>query len=405
MPHDIRKIEASEFNDWRVMVRLAFNEHVHPDDIERLRTQRAELDRLYAAFDGRKIVGTGGIDSYTVTLPGGTKTPAAGIAYIGTAPDHRRQGIQRQMMSAVENDARERDESVALLWASQSGLYTRYGYGMATVQDSWRIATDHSAFVRHIRHHEDVTVRLVDADEAMKLLPRIYDRARETQPGFVDISDNRWKYILFDAERVRGGASGFFFLVAERHGNPEGYAVYRIRRTGDFDLGSLHVWGQAAATPEADTAIWRFIFDMDLVDTVTAVHRPVDAPTWWQLVDPRRLQRSREDGMWCKLLDPVPALGGRRYAVEDSLVVETWDGDSTTTYEIEGSREGAKCQVSHKTPDLSMKLADLSSAFLGESHFFGMVAAGRVEERTTGAARRADLMFGWNPRPWSPYFF
>ena len=109
--------------------------------------------------------------------------------------------------------------------------------------------------------------------------------------------------------------------------------------------------------------------------------------------------------MWLKLLDPARALSERRYSVEGRLVIETHDGDQSTTYELEGGPAGAKCQVSHKSPDLSMRLADLSSAYLGEAQFVTMKLAGRARELEPGKARLGDMMFGCTPRPWSPYFF
>jgi predicted acetyltransferase len=276
---------------------------------------------------------------------------------------------------------------------------------MATVQDSWRIATEHSTFSKHAKASDGVTVRLAETEEAHRLLPQIYDRRRAHHPGFVDISEGRWTYILFDADRVRNGASGYFFAVAECDGRPDGYAVYRIRETGDFGASELHVWGAVSATDEADAALWRFLFDMDLVYTVTAGNRAVDDPTWWRLVDPRRLQRRREDGLWLKLLDPARALSERRYTVDGRLVVETHDGDRTATYEFEGGPEGGRCTSSRKSPDLSMTLGDLSSAYLGESQFVTLSRAGRLHESKAGTARRADLMFRTFPRPWSPYNF
>ena len=96
-----RVITDDEFPEWRTLVRRAFNEQAHPDDIERLRNERADLDRLFGAFEGDKIVGTGGADTHVMTVPGGAELGTAGIAYVTTAATHRRRGLLTGTMRAL----------------------------------------------------------------------------------------------------------------------------------------------------------------------------------------------------------------------------------------------------------------------------------------------------------------
>ena len=62
MTIELRQVTDDNFTEWRKAVRRGFGDHVHPDDIARLREQRVEIDRLVAAVDTRsqRIVGTGG---------------------------------------------------------------------------------------------------------------------------------------------------------------------------------------------------------------------------------------------------------------------------------------------------------------------------------------------------------
>ena len=79
MTIELRSVTEKNFVEWRKAVRQGFGIHVHPEDITRLRNDRAELDRLVAAIDtgSERIVGTGGADSYSLTVPGGAVIPMA----------------------------------------------------------------------------------------------------------------------------------------------------------------------------------------------------------------------------------------------------------------------------------------------------------------------------------------
>ena len=67
-----------------------------------------------------------------MTIPGGT-VPCGGTTIVSVAPTHRRQGLLRAMMRRHLDDVREHEEPIAALWASDSAIYGRFGYGMATV--------------------------------------------------------------------------------------------------------------------------------------------------------------------------------------------------------------------------------------------------------------------------------
>ena len=110
-----------------------------------------------------------------------------------------------------------------------------------------------------------------------------------------------------------------------------------------------------AATKEANTALWRFCFDTDLISCTEALRRPVDDPLPWMLADPRRLQRSTRDGLWVRIIDVSASLKLRRYMQSDRLVLEVQDGLcpwNEGRFELEGSSEAATCRASSSSPDL-----------------------------------------------------
>ena len=116
----------------------------------RLRRQ-FEAERSLAAFDpalpaGRGgLVGTTGVYSFQMAVPGAV-FPVAGVTAVSVLPTHRRRGILRSLMQRQIADIASRgDEPIAALWASETPLYGRYGYGRASSHASFQFGRGEGA--------------------------------------------------------------------------------------------------------------------------------------------------------------------------------------------------------------------------------------------------------------------
>ena len=413
MTIELRPVTDDNFIEWRKTVRHGFGEHVHPDDIVRLRNERAELDRLVAAVDTKsnRIIGTGGADSYWLTVPGGSMVPMAGVAYMTTSVTHRRQGAFSNMMTYIHDAARERGDIISGLWASQSNLYGRFDYGLSINSYDWEIDPRFGAFSHFPMadsNNASTEVTFIDADEARVVLPGIYDRMHRQTSGSVDRTSGRWRYQLFDEERVRQGASPLFFAVCEEAGEQTGYVSYRMRRQGDSDMGTLEVIEQISTTDAAHAAIWRFLLDFDLVGKITAINRPSDDSLWWMLSDPRRLIRKSHDALWVRLLDIPKALEARTYNADGILkigLLSDVQPESAGTYVIE--IDDSRCYVKKTTdrPDVVMAPAELSALYLGGIGPGPLFEAGRIKEITAGSLVKLTGMFNTDSAPWCAHYF
>lgn len=405
MPIEIRPITPDEFPSYVRVPQTAFGHGMAPDDEMEMMRAEFEFDRSIAAVENGRILGTAGAISFQLTLPGFTGIPAAGVSWVSVLPTARRRGIFRQMMTHQLADIQQRGEALAILYASESLLYGRFGYGMATTSVAFEIGPRRATFL-------DPTVprgavRLLDKDEAREIVPRIYDRARREQPGAVNRSTAWWDNYFHDLERWRDGMSERFYLIYEDPaGEAQGYVNYRIRDKWEHGLAQhiLSIGDMMAVTDEAQLALWQYCLGMDLVSTVQTHMRPPDDPLRWMLADPRRLQlTSLTDGLWVRLLDIPAALEARRYLVDGSLVLEVHDQTRPETsgcYQLEGSPHGATCRRTDRDPDLVLSVNDLGAAYLGGVNFTTLAAAGRVQERTPGSLIRASLMFASERAPW-----
>src|SRR5262245_55941355 len=128
----IRPIDREELPAFmRVEARASHGRYTE-EDVERERLI-AEPDRSFATLDGNVIVATAGAYSTELTVPGALSVAAAGITSVGVLPSHRRRGINTRLIGTLLDQAVERDEPLAFLWASESPIYRTLGFGMASL--------------------------------------------------------------------------------------------------------------------------------------------------------------------------------------------------------------------------------------------------------------------------------
>jgi predicted acetyltransferase len=400
----LRPVVEEEWPAYCHAVEAAFGSQPEPEDITGWRTL-TEIDRTVAVFDGDEIVANAGAFTFELTLPGLTTTEVAGVTAVGVRATHRRQGLLTRMMEHQLDDVVERGEALAILLASESIIYGRFGYGLASSNIGIELDSSRDAFLPRIPITG--TIRIVDAEAAGKLLPGIHDAARRIQPG--DIARDRqawWDRYFKDREKHRDGATARFYIVHESApGQADGYAAWRIKHEWSHALpnNELRLDELVALNPQAAAALWRHLLDVDLVGKLRAWGRPVDEPLRWMLADPRRLRvTDRADFLWVRLLDIPAALAARRYQVEDGLVLDVADAFRPAVagrYRVDGGPDGAQCARSTATPDLSVDVTDLGAMYLGGVTATELATAGRIEERTPGALRRADAFFASSPAP------
>ncbi|HEY7970451.1 MAG TPA: GNAT family N-acetyltransferase, partial [Candidatus Limnocylindrales bacterium] len=106
-----------------------------------------DLGRVWAAFEGDRIVGTFRSFAGRLTVPGCSELPAASVTGVTVAPTHRRRGILGRLVAAEHAAARDRGEAIAILFATEYPIYGRFGYGPATTAASWTIRTHQTEIV------------------------------------------------------------------------------------------------------------------------------------------------------------------------------------------------------------------------------------------------------------------
>lgn len=411
-PYPIRPITEDEFDAFHRVDEHAFHGSP-PSAEERSKTlTRFEFDRSLAAFDENAPVGIAGAFSFRMRVPGATR-PVAGVSWVAVLPSYRRRGILTGLMRRQLTDIRDRGEAIAVLWASEAGIYGRYGYGQASWHQAFTVHRREGTLAADVPADPGLRLRIAEPAQAGAELAKIYDMAYDVRPGFFARSDPWWDRTLNDPEDKRKDASPLRCVLAEDDSGPRGYALYSgVGRWDDERFlpdGVLNVQELIAADPAASAALWTDLLGRDLVDEVRALLRPIDDPLLFQLADPRRLRPVVADGLWVRITDLPAALAQRRYARPVDVVIEVRDeifaqNDGRWRLRAGGSGD-AVCEPASGDADIALGIAELGAAYLGGTRLGPLAAAGRVAELRPGTLAPLSTAMSWDPAPWCPVIF
>jgi len=375
----------------------AFGSWFTPDEVEE-QLPTMDLGRFRIAIDGAGIVGAIGSYAFDVTLPGGTTVPMGGVTWVAVAATHRRQGLLRRLMAACHDDIDARGEPVAMLSASESGIYERFGYGAAS--QLWVTSIERRrAQLRPELTVEPSSVRYVDGDIAGEHVVRTWERYRRNRPGELTRSDVLQRFLFGHRAKAQDGFAPAVYLAHD-----DGYAVYRVE--AHWNDGNpahrMEIAELVALTPDAHLALWHTLLGIDLVATITSRQLAFDDPLPYLLTDPRVVRTTAlNDGLWVNIRDVPICFGARTYRATDRLVVEV-DG---ARFAIDGSPEGADVKRVRTRPDLVATPDALGALLLGGVSPTRLARGRRLTARDDDTLRRADLFFPTETAPGTQTFF
>jgi len=321
---------------------------------------------------------------------------------VGVLPTHRRRGALSKLMQCQLAAAHERGEPLAMLYATEGDIYSRFGYGLASLAGNIELPKEHA------RLWDDEPLgqaRIIETEEeTLELLPLIYDRVQAGTAGMFTRTPGWWKVRRLghsprrsDSDQVR--------VAVELDGALEAYALYRL----DFGLRhmvtetTLTVAEALGTSPKALAAIWRYLLAIDWVARIDAPWLPLDHPLLLWLREPRRMCFTVVDALWVRLVDVGAALAARGLG-EGSIVLDVrdelcpWNQARWRVHDgaVDRTRAGA---------DVRLGVSELGSVYLGGFTFDQLRRAGRLEELEPGGVDRADDLFRTTRQPWCPELF
>lgn len=406
---EIRRVAADELPAWFGAMGAGFHEAFDTEQVAAVARDFYELDRLWASIDDGRFVGTARTWGVELTLPGGGRIAGSAVSAVTVLATHRRRGLLTGMLGAEHAAARERGESVGLLYASEYPIYGRFGYGTAVQNATWTV----DALGGRIPGGPSGSVDFAEPARAREEMVAVFERHRASQAGEISRRAHSWDFALGLRQWPDDKPwKGRVLLHRDPHGTVDGYVRYRTKDTWTDRQPryTAEVDELLTTAGAAYVDLWRFLLDLDLVSTVRAERRRVDEPLPWLLVNARAASISEAgDGLFVCLLDAPAALAARTYARDDALVLEIaggpWGPERRERVRLEAGPDGATCVATDALPDLTLAASALGAAFLGGGPLRHVVLATGADEHTRGALARADALFRTADPPWCSTFF
>jgi predicted acetyltransferase len=355
-----------------------------------------EPDRLVVSREGGEVVGVADSLALDMTLPGPVVAPVAGVLGVSVRPTHRRQGRLRAMMRHQLDDLRARGEHTAVLTASESRIYQRFGYGPATLASSYRF------------EKRDLKVlcpsqlpgrpRLIDGKEALSVLPAVLRAHQSERAGEVSRSELDWRSSTGQLDS--GEADKNYYVVYEQDGRVTGYAIYQVvseetgRRNRLLELQELCGLDQAAYL-----GLWDYLMGIDLVAELRTSLRPIDEPVRWALSDYRRMRTEWSgEHTYVRLIDVAPALAARRYERQGDLRLFVSDpfcpwNEGCYHLSVTADGTGEVERLDETTCDISLDVSSLGSLYLGGLRASALAQVGLLEATDQSSLERAERLF------------
>jgi predicted acetyltransferase len=385
---------------------VPFFNHPAADEVE-FRRPYTDFDRAWAAVDGDGIVGTLSSFATELTLPGEAGLPADAVTNVGVSPTRRRQGIMSTLVEAALRKAAEREEPLSILIAAEYPIYGRFGYGPSTEHASYTVDSRRARFT----DSAEGGVQLVEASVARQAAPQVYAEFRRLHTGAIGRRDPRWDldFGLIEAYG-RPRWKGFCVLYRDAADRVKGVLRYHVDMVWDQRLpkSTLAIDELLSVTPAAYAALWRYCCELDLVTSITADERRVDEPLPRLLSDARAVrQTARADFLWVRILDVPRTLSARGYLSEGRCVLEVVDarGYAAGRFVLLAGPQGATCQRTDESAELSLGVAALGAAYLGGTSVSALHEVGLIDEHTPGAVDRLDALLRTRRPPWSNTWF
>ncbi|MET9962007.1 GNAT family N-acetyltransferase [Streptomyces sp. NPDC006326] len=393
---DIREVTESDIDRALELAYLVFHDRPGKEGRERHHALLRRCARL-GAYEGDALVGFMAAYDFRLSVPG-ADLPCPGLTFVSVAPTHRRRGVLTALMGEQLRRTEAEGSPVAALWASESAIYGRFGYGPATQGATIEIDSTRPLALRIDPDRRPL--RLVDPADALQVIGPYHEAARALRAGRPTRSPDRWSEgWLCEQDEEDEELSPPRIIVLGEPGEPiAGYVLYRTKPEDDGGVvrspGLVRVEELEADTPAVAAALWECLAALDLTGRVRAWGRPLDDPLLHFASDRDQVQVTAQfPALWLRLVDVRAALTARSWAAPVELVLEVADvrlPANAGRFRLKAAPGGAAYESTDAAPDLALEARDLAACYLGGTRVTELVAAGLVREHTPGAAAALD---------------
>lgn len=374
MKIEIRPAKSDEIVQFEDAVKTAFV----PTDNE-LTAMSIPSEWTLCAFQNGKLLSTYGAWPMTVRF-NGNSLPVAGITQVSTLPMYRRQGCLRKITERHFNILYEQgDRPIAVLLASRAAIYQRFGYAIISTSNSYRIEPRYIQFSTPI----ETKGQFYDTNNNYELVRELYRTFIAERNGYLHRSRIAWKASILS---VPPQDSILKTVIYQENGQDTGYIIYTVTRLENskltIPLHQLVIRDYIWLNPEAYSAGWNYLSNMDLVDNIIWSKVPSDDPLPHLLLEPRTLNCVSRDGLLGRIIDVQKALVLRPYEEESSLIFEVIDHMcpwNNRKWMLETSVFGSQIHQTSQAPALRIPISTLAMILFGQISTSEAARMGRLE--------------------------
>ncbi|CAM5618744.1 hypothetical protein SAVIM338S_05770 [Streptomyces avidinii] len=397
---DIREVPEADIDRALELAYLVFHDRPEREGRERHHELLRHCLRI-GAYDGDAIVGFMAAHDFRLSVPGADLS-CPGLTFVCVSPTHRRRGVLTALMGEMLRRAASSGSPVAALWASESAIYGRFGYGSATQGATIEIDSSRPLALRIDADRRPL--RLVDPKDAIAVVGPYHEAARATRAGRPARTSWRWteEWLPEQDEEDEELSPPRIIALGEPAGPVAGYVLYRTKPESSEGgaasartPGLVQVYELEADTPAVAAALWECVASLDLTGKVVAWGRPADDPLLHFAADRDQVRVTAVfPALWLRLVDVAAALTARAWAAPVELVLELADARvpaNAGTFRLKAGPGGAGYEAAAgQAPDLTLDVRELAACYLGGTRAVELVAAALVAEHTAGAAAALD---------------
>lgn len=375
---DESHIESKLWDIWATVYRRD-----DPIPIEDRRIRPGELN--YIAYNQSEPVACYGIWPMDCARREGTMR-CAGVLGVAVLPEHRHQGVGRQMMLHSLQELRQQDFVFASLYAFRDSYYRNFGYEVCGQR--WRFKVP-----QHRLPKWDVTlpVRKI-AKEDVEVLKQAYEPFIRARSGSAIRRPGDWENRL-------GKRAPMIYAV----GDPiEAYALTTMEGSFWEDLTiSEVVW----STPRGYESIMGVLAGLCINRSALIWCEPSDSPYMAMHWDQGATVEIFRQSMY-RILDVPGALKSLKTDLTGEFTIEIVDpfiAACNGCWSVRYSPEGIEARRA-SSADLRCSVGAFSQAFLGQPSWDNLRAIGKIESFSDRADRAAAALLTPTPTVCMDFF-
>jgi predicted acetyltransferase len=368
-----------------------------------LRTCAADRATIRGAWVPQDAFGAGAAPvatyaSFDKTLSTGSQLlPLRMITDVTTSPAHRRRGLLRRLITDDLADAVAAGVPMAALTASEGTIYGRWGFGVATFNETVEVDTGPRFGLRDFT--DPGRVEILEPTVAWPHVKAVADRFHATRRGSVEWPAQYEDIHTGTFDFSEGGPDKKLWtaLHLDASGEVDGFVVYK-HDGRDGDKRKIKVTEMLGLTAPAQLALWEFLAGIDLTNHVTHGVADPEDPLPWALSDVNAVRvTGRTEFLWLRVLDVERSLAARPWGADGEIVLAVTDdlGHAAGTYAVRTA--GGRAEVTRTSTDpgpdadLTVDAETLATLYLSTAPVAQLHAAGRIAGDAEAVARFGSM--------------